>query len=108
MGAVVCLILLAVCIGGLCNVSNQHKARHKELVDSVYKLILIEKEYAYAEGQFDALTTNRICIEIVSSNDWKYVQSPWDDKNMAICFSNKSEYLKVITGKDLSALGLKQ
>lgn len=108
IGGLVCLILLGVCICGLINVHHQHEKRQEELVNMVTNLLLIEKEYAYAEGQYDALTTNKICIEIVSSNEWKYIRTPWDTKGMQPRFTNRADYLQVITGQRLTPLGIKK
>lgn len=78
-------ILLAVtlAVGFLVYDSRKNvkiKEAQKEILDTVQKIVTEKMEYAYMEGQRDAVSGD-VRIE-KSDSVWVYTKSPWDGKQV--------------------------
>ena len=64
----------------------------KQTTEEVVDSILSVTEYAYMEGQRDAIEGD-IRIRKTFNGDWEWIKSPWDDDEIIPEFNKLSQYL---------------
>lgn len=65
-------------------------------IDPSSSIVIVKLEYAYMEGQKDALEGDIRIKEV--EGDWKYIKSPWDNGDKAI-YVYHSQYLTEVRGE---------